>query len=109
MGTELVISFEVEGKHYWPEAPELYKEFETPHSHIFKVICFFNTKESDDPTRRELELFALRRQCLQLVTNHYNGMFGGMSCEGIADSIKQLVEASRVFVGEDQWFGALVS
>ena len=112
--TELVISFEIEGRHYWPNAPEEYAEFGHPHSHIFKVVCFFRTQKSDAPARREQELFDLRRRCLQMVVGHFGRFnqppcsFSDRSCEGIADAIKQLVGASRVFVGEDWFFGAVV-
>ena len=41
--TELVFSFEVDGLHHWPGAPDRYREFGQPHRHLFKIICFYPT------------------------------------------------------------------
>jgi len=110
--TELVVSFEVDGLHCWPGAPDKYKEFRQPHRHIFKIICLFPTEDSHDPERRDTELWELRRQAIDSVHTHWGQEpvnFGGMSCEGIADRLKDLLFASKVFVGEEYYLGAWVS
>ena len=109
MKTELVVSFEYEGTHFWPNPPEKFEEFGQEHRHIFKFIVFFSTIHRHDPTRRDYELFEARRFCLDKVDQMFNHQFGGMSCEGIADAVINLTRASKVFVGEDYWLGAWVS
>lgn len=113
MSTELVVSFEVDGYHYWPGAPEKYKEFGQPHRHIFKFICLFSTEDSHDPARRQIELWELRQNCLDYVRANYQIEsfvcdFKDMSCEGIAEDIIIGMGASAVFVGEEYWLGAWV-
>jgi hypothetical protein len=127
MSTELVISFEIDGLHFWPDAPKQYEEFSKPHRHLFKFICWWSTKDSTDPNRREKELWELRQETILLIHKHwatgypehwageptYNGFdpvnFKGMSCEGIADKVKEFGGFSKVFCGEEYWLGAVVS
>ena len=116
MSTSLVISFEVDGLHFWPNAPEQYKEFGQPHRHLFKFICWYPTMASNDPARREKELFELRNEAFEFL--YSRGFlvkkncidFGGMSCEGIADLILNNRELGfdKVFCGEDWFMGAIV-
>ena len=114
--TELVISFEIEGLHYWPNAPVGYKEFGRSHRHLFKVIGWYPTKSSNDPNRREKELFELRNEAFEFLYSRDYPVrkncidFGPMSCEGIADLLLNSRELgfSKVFVGEEYWLGALV-
>jgi hypothetical protein len=113
MKVELVVSFTVDGYHSWPDAPDIFKEFRERHRHLFKFICFYPVEQGGVDTRQE-ELFELRQKtiaiansigvlCDNLVIDYQN-----YSCEGIA----QLIIAygySKVFVGEDDGFGALVT
>jgi len=73
--------------------------------------------DSKDPNRRQKELWELRSEMINMVyatfasegcskENMIN--FGPMSCEGIADVIKEGTGASKVFVGEEYWLGAIV-
>lgn len=113
--TELVISCEIDGIHSWPKAPEKYKEFSRPHRHLFKVICWYPIGDSTDPTRREKELWELREQTINFL--YSQGLpvkdncinFGSMSCEGIADLLKEKMGFSKVFVGEEYWLGAVIT
>jgi len=110
--TELVISFEVDGLHSWPDAPDKYKEFRQIHRHLFKVICFLPTVESNDPTRREVELWSLRQNVIQFLKSEFGEEpinFKTMSCEGISDYLKEHWNFSSVFVGEEWFLGAMVS
>lgn len=112
MATELVISFEVDGLHYWPSAPDRYSEFRQPHRHLFRFICWKAVTESRDPVRRDIELWELRRQAitqLHIMFNEEPSDFGPRSCEGIADYLRDVMGFSKVFVGEDEDFGALVT
>jgi len=113
--TELIISLEIDGIHFWPNAPKQYKEFGQPHRHLFKVVAFYPVVDSKDPARRDKELFELRQEtvtCLRNINGTYGKEpidFGGRSCEGVADYLKKEMGFSKVFVGEDVNFGAIVS
>ena len=112
--TELIVSFEVDGRHFWPNAPEKYKEFRQPHRHLFKCICTVLVRDSNDPTRRDIELWELRQTAISIINNELpqeHGVvdFKEMSCEGVADLLKNKLGANKVFVGEDVNFGAIVS
>lgn len=114
MSTELVISFEIDGLHFWPNAPKQYEEFSHPHRHLFKFICWYPQKGNNDPTRREKELWELRQGTISYLNNNcwikLNDSidFGSMSCEGIAQTVKQDMNFSKVFVGEEWFLGAIV-
>ena len=110
--TELVISFEVDGLHFWPGAPDKYKEFGQLHRHLFKVICFLPMADSDDPNRRQVELWELRQDTIRAVDMGFPNQrgitnFGPMSCEGISDTIRKMMGFSKVFVGEE-WFQGVI-
>ena len=125
--TELIISFTVDGIHFWPNAPEQYEEFSHPHRHLFKFICWYPQKDSQDPTRRKTELWKLRQDTIYKIFKLWNNgnaerwaeeaepsafskiNFGPASCEGIAQTIKDKLGFSKVFCGEDDFFGAIVS
>ena len=118
MSTTLVVNATIDGIHSWPNAPEQYKEFSQPHRHLFKIICFFPMIDSNDPSRRQKELWELRSEVIDEIYDIFASEgcpkesmidFGTMSCEGIADLIKDKTGASKVFVGEDVNFGAMVS
>lgn len=113
MKTELVISFTLEGTHYWPNAPKQYGEFGHVHRHLFKFICWYpETPQSN--IDRPIELWELRQNTILWVTSHWNSRlgvtdFGPMSVEGIAATIKEFSLFTRVFVGEEDFLGALIS
>ena len=117
MNTTLVISFTIDGLHSWPNAPKQYEEFSHPHRHLFKFICWGVTKDSSDPNRREKELWGLRQEAIECIGNEFviadSGQdicnFLGMSCEGIADWLKNEMGFSKVFCGEEWFLGAIVS
>ena len=117
MTTELIVGFEVDGYHRWPNAPKQYEEFGQRHRHIFKFICWYPTGNSGDPARRDKELWELRQEARQMVIAGYGiGIensdpveFEDMSCEGIADWLKMKMGFSKVFCAEEYWLGAIVS
>ena len=109
MTTELVISFEVDGLHFWPDAPEQYKEFGQPHRHLFRFRCWLPTT-AINPSDRIIELFELRQNTLKLIHDTFGDEpcnFKDYSCEGVAKWLKPFF--SKVYVGEDDYFGAEVS
>lgn len=107
---ELVVSFEIDGLHHWPGAPERFKEFKQLHRHLFKFVCFYPVKEVD----REVELWELRSSTISWVYDAFSTCeggvtdFGSLSCEAIAQQCKRDMGFSKVFVGEEYWLGAIV-
>lgn len=116
MGTELIISFEIEGLHRWPNAPAEYEEFRNLHKHLFKFICWYpvTINPAKNYADRPVELYELRQQTIEQVkllgtTDGAVTNFGDWSCEGIAQGLMLMNSFSKVFVGEEYWLGALVS
>ena len=113
MTTELIVSFTVDGIHFWPDAPEQYKEFGQPHRHPFKFVCWMPV-EVLSSADRPVELWELRQRAITVVVNtfHINMTnvcdFGEMSCEGIAQWLKDVMPGfSKVYCGEEYWLGAM--
>ena len=118
--TQLVVGFEVEGKHGWPNAPKEYSDFANSHRHLFKFICWYEVSgwydksvDNTDPARRDKELFELRRELVSYLDEFIgaDGIadFGNMSCEGLADFLKsQDKRLAKVYAGEEWFLGALV-
>ena len=107
----LVVSFEVNGVHCWPDAPDKHKEFRSLHRHLFKFIVWAPETKS-----RNMELFMIREALIHWVEITYppchleaGGVnFGGSSCEDIAAALKKAWNTKRVFVGEEWFLGAEV-
>lgn len=111
--TTLVISMELEGRHYWPNAPKEYLDFANSHRHLFKFICWYDIDKSNSPDRRDIELFELRRNTIEALKAEFGMVddpleFRSMSVEGIADWLKKRMGFSKVFCGEEWYLGALV-
>lgn len=108
---DLVVSFELNGTHYWPNPPKGCEEFEKPHRHLFKFIVVCPESKS-----RSLELFAVRKSLMEWVTRLYptssleaGGIdFGSSSCEDIATNLKETWKVNKIFVGEEYFLGAIV-
>ena len=106
--TELVVSFEIDGVHCWPNAPEKYREFRQPHRHLFKFVCFFPVtikKESDRP----VELWEFRQNIIEWVTSIYDNpaQFNDLSCEGLSNLLLEEFHLSKCYVFEDFSHGAV--
>lgn len=110
----LVVSFELNGIHHWPTAPEVYQEFRQPHRHLFKFIFWLPVTGS-----RSAELFNVREFLIANVEVAYPEVdprqrmaggidFGPSSCEEIAQKMKDLTAAAKVYVGEEWYLGAEV-
>lgn len=114
MTTELVVSFELDGLHAWPEAPDRYKEFRQSHRHLFKFILYFPV-DVESKNERPKELWELRQNCIYQL----GGCFGNdenlvrdfkdWSCEGIAKYCIETFGCIKAFVGEETNLGAWVA
>jgi len=112
--TELVFQFIIDGYHFWPDAPEKYKEFRQSHRHLFRFVCKFEVMPQSYIDRTE-ELWELRQNTIEKVfliwgTDRPNICdFKSLSVEGIAELTKENCHLSSCFVGEDENFGAIIS
>ena len=108
MKTELVIDFNLNGKHFWPNPPEKYNDFQYYHQHLFRFNCWLAV-DTVNPQSRIVELFELRRNTIKAICDEFGCEpcnFRDYSCEGIAQWLKPYF--SKVFVGEADNFGAFV-
>jgi hypothetical protein len=104
---------EIEGFHYWENAPNHLDFLRHNHRHIFVVKCLFPVTHGD----RDIEIFMQQHSIEKfLIGSHRAGefparglQFGGMSCEMIAaeilNSFDQCLECE---VLEDGRGGAVV-
>ena len=112
MSTNLVVKWDAEGIHYWPNAPEEFSVYGQPHEHIFhfEVYLPVNVKSTED---RPLELLEVRRSLIGKMEDIYGKPFdfGPRSCEGIAIELYRLVAVTygikaKTIVMEDNFVGA---
>ena len=110
--TNLIVKWDAEGMHYWPDAPEEFAVYGHPHEHIFHFVCYLPVKVSSVEDR-PLELLKVRRELIKKMETKYGNPlnFGPMSCEGIAQSLYYIIRnglaiRSKVVVMEDKFVGA---
>lgn len=113
MKTEIFVTLQVEGMHYWPGAAEYSPAVSflaSPHRHIFHITAYKIVKHND----RDVEFILWKRLILNHLRDTYgvpeNDMlyFGRMSCEDIAVEICSQFKCSKVIVSEDNENGAIV-
>ena len=106
MQTNIIVKWDQEGQHCWPEAPDEYAILRAPHKHIFHFEVYLPVDKS-----RQVEFLHFRR----LMINHMTalgGDFGTDSCEQIAKEMMLAItdlyhtRPSRVVVLEDAFVGA---
>lgn len=107
----IIVKWDLEGVHYWPDAPNEYVVLRERHGHIFHFEVQIPVS-----TSRQLEFLEVRRALMDATTYHYGGEpcdFRDSSCEDLASAILDFVEdiygcdaVARVF--EDLFVGAEV-
>ena len=111
MRTSIIVKFDIEGFHQWPDAPDEFRELRSKHGHVFHFECFIPVTEAD----RQLEFLKVRRELIAALKASYGkepSDFRGMSCEMLADSLARTIQnkygamPSRVIVMEDAFVGA---
>lgn len=95
---------EIEGWHYWADAPAAVDFLRYPHRHVFHIITEFEVTDAD----REIEIFLKQWEIDNYLSEKYGGHFMGMSCEMIAAEILNKFGAVRCEVNEDGKGGAIV-
>ena len=97
---------DVEGFHFWKEAPEIVSFLRDKHRHIFNIYCKFEVSHEE----REIEIIMQQWEIEDYLKSKYGNPceFGGMSCESIAREILEAFNAYEVKVLEDGAGGAIV-
>lgn len=98
---------EIEGLHYWKNAPPIVGYLRNQHRHIFHIRCEFLVKDSD----REIEIFIQEHAVENFIKDRHGipALFGEMSCEMIAEEIIKFFPACKACeVLEDGYGGARI-
>lgn len=109
--TFVVVKFDLEGSHYWPDAPVEYTILRIQHGHVFHFEVHIPENAS-----RQIEFLEARRELRQALIDRYGYepcLFGARSCEDLARWLIDFVEAfyhcgAIVRVMEDMFVGAEV-
>lgn len=113
----IIVKFDLEGSHYWDDAPDEYKLLKSAHSHNFHFEVEIPVLHSD----RALEILEVRRVLRRAMLNMYGTgalrdepcNFISNSCERLAQWLETIVfntykmHANRVTVMEDEFVGAV--
>ena len=126
----IIVKFDLEGYHRWPNAPEEYKMLRSKHNHNFRFEAEIPVDEDiTNASGRALEILDVRRTLECSVVNEYGDKtpyevgvflrwephvcnFRVLSCELLAESlaktIRELyyVDPIKVVVMEDEFVGA---
>ncbi len=113
----VIVRFDVEGIHFWTQAPEEYAILRNEHGHIFHFEVQIEVGDSN----REVEFLHARRQIMARIVGLFGAgslthlsNFGSRSCEMIAEELgNNLIEIFKwsireVSVFEDQFVGGRV-
>lgn len=111
--TSVIISFQIEGIHNWPDARNIYPEvgfLSDPHRHMFH----FKLCKKVNHDERDVEFIMWKRQVIDVLNLRYFNPtkkchdFESMSCETIAKEILREFKCIWVEVFEDGENGARV-
>ena len=84
---QVIIRIEIEGFHYYPNAPKVVDFLSSNHRHTFIIKCGYKVEDLN----REKEIF-IEREYIKEYLNEAYGIpcqFGAMSCEMIASELLQ--------------------
>lgn len=109
MKTEVIIQFNVEGFHNYPNAPEQVNFLSHNHRHTFKIKAGYQVNDLN----REKEIFICRDEIKDYLIESFGSpcQFNKMSCEMIASEILQFANEDGMTwceVWEEQTGGARV-
>lgn len=85
MKRSMIIDFDIEGFHHYPDAPDEVSFLEYNHRHLFQIRCGWGVEHND----REKEIFIYTDKVINWLVSKYGSpcQFGSMSCEMIAEEI----------------------
>ena len=113
MQTNIVVKFQVEGVHNWPEASKFeptMKYLEHPHRHMFHIVAKKEVFHDD----RDVEFIMFKRKINRYLREMYYTSeldlcdFGSQSCEMIAEELYKEFDLCYCAVYEDNENGAEV-
>lgn len=109
MKTSIVIRFQLEGFHNWPQAKDLMPSvafLSERHRHMFHFELTKRVTHSD----RDVEIILFKREVMKYLTDRYGSPceFGSRSCEDLAEELINEFLCVRVSVLEDNENGAVV-
>lgn len=105
MTVNVIIKFQFEGVHSWPDCPlDEVLFLRSPHRHIFHVVA----KKYVDHDDRDIEIIMLKRSMETYVYEQWNGDLHSMSCEMIARHLLNIFALAYCSVLEDGENGAEV-
>ena len=105
----VILDFDIEGLHWWDQAPEQVEFLKWPHRHLFQIRVGYDVSHGD----REKEIFIQTDLIKEYLHESYGYpcFFEGMSCEHIAQDILEFIKEDGgyfVEVFEDSKGGARV-
>lgn len=101
----VVVRFQFEAIHSWPECPHDDVAFlRAPHRHMFHVEAKMHVNHND----RDVEFIMLKREMENYVQTVFAGDIGRKSCEDIAEELVEWFELHSCSVFEDGENGAEV-
>lgn len=106
MTTNIIVTLQVEGFHWYAGADAEVAFLASKHRHIFYIAA----KKQVSHSNREIEFISLKREMLNHLQLEYGSPceFGGLSCEMIADKLVNKFGLSYCSVMEDNENGAEV-
>ena len=103
------VGLDIEGMHFWENAPEEVSYLRYPHRHIFHIIVEFKVNHNN----RDLEFIIMKHKIEKFLKDKFYISiyklcnFGQMSCEAIAELIlDEFRDAVSCEVWEDKENGA---
>ncbi len=98
MKYEIGVRLQVEGTHRWEGAVDMkgVEFLAASHRHIFHIEARKEVEHSD----RDVEFILFKRE-IQNFLSAWNGDFGKLSCEQIAEKILKRFKCTQVEVSED--------
>ena len=102
----MIVDFDIEGFHYYPDPPKEVEFLQYEHRHLFQIRCGWNVEDSN----REIEIFMQEDLVKAYISEEYGipAKFKNMSCEMIAEDILKKFDCSFVEVYEDGKGGARI-
>ena len=102
----VLIDFDIEGFHNYPESPKEVEFLKYPHRHLFQIKMGFEVTDSN----REIEIFIMTDVVKEYINSKYGtpAQFQNMSCEHIAEDLLNKFNSKFVEVLEDSKGGARV-
>ena len=100
----VILDFDIEGFHHFPNAPSVVSFLEHDHRHLFQIRAGLKV----DDLNREKEIFIMQEHLKEYLIESYGSpcQFEAMSCEMIARTLYKHFDLEYCSVFEDNENGA---